>query len=67
MDSKVFVNKMEKHQKGVFSSMPFGINRRAGSSSLHFNLFALFPLFYRRSQILVMKRKIQNTFLLSYN
>ena len=37
MDSKVFVNKMEKRQKGVFSSMPFGINRRANRSSTVYN------------------------------
>lgn len=57
MYSKVFINKMEKRQKGVFSSRPFGIKRRAGSSSLHFHLFGLFPLFYRWSQVLVVKRK----------
>lgn len=38
MDSKSFINKVEKEHKGSSHSMSFVINMRVGCSGLHFRL-----------------------------
>lgn len=37
MDSKHFVNEIQKGYKGMLNSVSFGINVRVGSSGLHFH------------------------------